>query len=230
MHQGPIVEEVLEEDKTIALPVAIVPAANKPKDEQVIEFGKEEALALVPQNFDCVVSHDVVMKTAAAATFVGTHAGGLFARAAAPDIAERVSEKVKEAVKKTGDEMTKTMLKETGLDKIPGASLLISAEVTDLAHKAGEEAYKQTVSTVTKKGAVAGGALAGGATILALEALNGLGYGYNRYIAPIFERRRQAVLALESQRMSQLTIKDSGLVEEKLDDEELDDFVALKNK
>lgn len=226
-HNGPIVEEILENGDTVALPVANAPAA---KENALIIAKKEDALALVPQNFDCVVSHDVVMKTAAAATFVGTHAGGLFARAAAPEIAERVCVKVKEAVKKTGDEMTQAMLKETGLDKIPGASLLIGAEVTDLAHKAGEEAYKQTVSTVTKKGAVAGGALAGGATIVILETVNALGYGYNTYIAPVFARQREQALARESQRLSQLSLKDSGLVVEELADEELSDFVTLKNK
>ncbi|MGE3320490.1 MAG: hypothetical protein AB7I18_14465 [Candidatus Berkiella sp.] len=227
MLNGPLVEEVLDNGDTVALPVVNAPVA---KDDALIVAKKEEALALVPANFDCVVSHNVVMKTAAAATFVGTHAGGLLARAAAPEIAERVSERVKEAVKKTGDEMTKAMLKETGLDKIPGAQLLMGAEVTDLAQKASVEAYNQTVTTVTKKGAVVGGTLAGGVTIIALETLNALGYGYNQYIAPMFEHRRQQALALESQRISQHAMKDSGLVVDETDEEELRDFVVLKLK
>ncbi|MFI4937776.1 MAG: hypothetical protein ACHQJ6_04620 [Candidatus Berkiellales bacterium] len=228
-RQGPVIVELTEEKDSLAL----VPAAGA-----LVQ--PENQLARVPQGYDCLVSHANVMKTAAAAAFVGTQAGGILARAAAPEIAQEVSTNVQAAVKRIGDEMTQAVLKETGLGKIPGAAFLVKAEVTDLAHQAGEQAYQQTMTAVTAKGAALGGAATGAATVLALEAVNALTYLAKTYITPritaYYNQRRQQQLALMSQQQLNKDIAegkfkstlDSDEVES--DDETLDGFINLKKK
>ncbi|MCS5712073.1 hypothetical protein [Candidatus Berkiella aquae] len=176
----------------------------------------EAALILPEQDkptFETVVSHKTVATAAGImSTTVGAPVGALMGRAVGYELGEKVAETVRESVKEKGDEIAQAILQGSGLDGVPGASYLVQANVTGLAHQAGEMAYNETVKVSTAKGATIGGLVAGGATVAFLEGLNLIGYAYRRWISPSVQQsgedRLRALAAQMDAEEEMLTIKD----------------------
>ena len=99
----------------------------------------------------------------------------------APEVAERMSRAVEGAVKQTGEKMIADGLANVGAANIPGLKVMLNARVTDVAHKAGEEAYEKVMQEFPTQAAVVGSATAGLLTVVALEVANGLHYLYQSY-------------------------------------------------
>lgn len=195
------IEELNEENNALVL-------ASPDKTLATVSTNDATLTVVEPsQNqFDCVVSHGTVIKVAGvAATTVGPAVGGFIGNAMGYELGEKVSAAVKETVKESGDKIAQQILEGTGMSGIPGAELLIQANITGMAHEAGEMAYQETVKVMTTKGAAAGGLLAGGGTVVALESLNLLGYLYNEYVSPsvtsYFESRKEARLRAIAEQM-----------------------------
>jgi len=193
---------------------------NKDKETQ-----DKEAQVDIPLVFE----HETVAKVASAATTVGATVGGFMGTALSPDLAQAGSDAVRNVIKEQGDQLGAQILKETGLDKIPGGTLLVKQQVTDIAHSAGEATYNNIKNEMGIRGAALGGATSGIATVAIMEGVNLLSYGYNAYVLPYFEARKEYNDNLESQRQAQLELnndmRDSTV--ESIDGEE---FVLIGDK
>lgn len=223
-QQTVIIEELNDEESgalVIAQPTSARLAVASTKNES------SDVVASPSVNqFDCVVSHTTVLKAATVAgTTVGPLVGGFIGNAAGYELGEKVGNAVKETVKESGDKIVHHILNETGMNGIPGAELLIRANVTGLAHEAGEMAYQETVKVMTTKGAAVGGIVAGGGTIAALELLNLGGYLYNQYLSPsitnYFGSRKEAKLKALAEKMDAEQRAKEAL-------ENMDDWVMLE--
>lgn len=144
------------------------------------------------QDFELIVSHQTA---ATAAGFIGATVGApvgtLIGRSLAYPIADQVSHAVEERARAVGQEISHQVLEATGLSNVPGAGLLIDANVTNFAHEVGQQAYDQTVRAGSVQGAAAGTVIAGLSTFAIAEAVNGLGWLYQRYVSPYFAGRRE---------------------------------------
>lgn len=222
VQQTVIVEELMDEESSalvVAQPSAMLEATST--DD---EHSKVVADPSVNQ-FDCVISHATVLKVAGVAgATVGPAVGGFVGNAMGYELGEKVCSAVKETVKESGDKIVQQILEETGMSGIPGAEMLIQANVTGFAHEAGEMAYQETVKVMTTKGAAVGGLVAGGGTIVALESLNLVGYLYNEYLSPTitsyFDSRREAKLKALAEKMDAEQKAAEAL-------ENMDDWVVL---
>ncbi|MCS5709322.1 hypothetical protein CC99x_010435 [Candidatus Berkiella cookevillensis] len=202
-QQTVIIEELNDEENGVLVPVqpsSVLEVAST--DNEILDVVASPSV----NQFDCVIEHATVMKVAGvAATTVGPVVGGFIGNAMGYELGEKVGNAVKETVKESGDQIVQQILEETGMNGIPGAELLIRANVTGLAHEAGEMAYQETVKVMTTKGAAVGGLVAGGGTIVALESLNLFGYLYNEYVSPtitnFWDSRREAKLKALAEKM-----------------------------
>ena len=150
-----------------------------------------------------VFQHDTIAKAGAAAATVGGTAGGFLGWMIAPDLAQDASNAVRDVLKEKGDELAEKILKETGLDKIPGGTLLVKNQITDIAHNAGESTYNNVKSDISTRSAALGGAAAGAGTVLAMEGINGLNYLYQHYLTPFLQARREEKALKEEYRQIQ---------------------------
>lgn len=206
-----MLEAPVKTQEEIVIDMPVVEELNDSEESTALVVATSQDTALVvaepSQNqFDCVVSHGTVIKVAGfAATTVGPVVGGIIGNAVGYELGEKVSAAVKETVKESGDKIAQQILEATGMSGIPGAELLVQANITGLAHEAGEMAYQETVKVSTTKGAAVGGVLAGGGTVVALESLNLFGYLYNEYVSPsitsYFDARREAQLRAIAEQM-----------------------------
>lgn len=209
--------EVLPTEGTLVVPSAasadttlMIPSAA-PAETALTIPGAEQ----VEPSFETFVSHKTVAAAAGLmSTTVGAPVGALMGRAIGYELGEKVAESVRESVKEKGDEIAQAILEGSGLNGVPGATYLVQANVTGLAHQAGEMAYNETVKVSTAKGATMGGLMAGGLTVLFLESLNGLGYAYRRWISPSTQQREEerlrAIAAQMDEEEGMLTIEDNS--------------------
>lgn len=164
------------------------------------------------QDFELIVSHQTA---ATAAGFIGATVGApvgtLIGRSLAYPIADRVSHAVEERARAVAEDLSQQVLDATGLSNVPGASYLINANVTNFAHEVGQQAYDQTVRAGSVQGAAAGTFIAGLSTFAIAEAVNGLGWLYQRYVSPYFADRREQRLTELARQMEAETARSSSI-------------------
>ena len=183
----------------------------------------------IEQNDTLIFNHDTVAKAMGGATTVGAVMGGVVGAVIAPDLAQKGSDAVRNAIKQEGDKIAEKILQNTGLDKIPGGQFLVKNQVTDIAHSAGEVTYNNIKSEVTTRGAAAGGAAAGIATLVVMEGINVGSALYSNYVTPYFAARREEEEKKEEYRQLQSNSlnQEMDTTSEALTDDEFGEFVLV---
>ncbi|MCS5710852.1 hypothetical protein [Candidatus Berkiella aquae] len=136
-----------------------------------------------------IIAQGTVMNAAIVAMPVGSTIGGYLGRVAGIPIAERVGERVEEVVRAEVSRAASEALAATGLSRVPGVEWLLDAEAMNIGHAAGERSRQAALNASTATGAAAGGFIAGAGTVALLEAINGIGLLYTRFLGASYQSR-----------------------------------------
>lgn len=210
---------------TTSTDTQLVVAAPKPTTTVTVQQEKENPAAVDTNVF----SHETVLKTAGGASGVGSAIGGAAGAIYAPKIAEQARDAVFNAVEKNTDQLSKDIAKATGLDKIPGGTLALANQGTDLAHAAGEATYQNVKQEMSVRGAALGGATAGALTIIVMEGVNLVSYGMHCYQQRQDRLKQEAETKRLEQRQSDLESGKLINLSDNQDDESCD-FVVLDSE
>jgi hypothetical protein len=129
--------------------------------------------------FQDVFSHNTVAKTAATSALIGGKVGYVVGTVYAPEIAKHARDEAEKFVQAEGAKFF-----DTYGENIPSATrdMVIQPQVTALAVATGREVYDGVVENLPRQSALAAAAAAAGTTVVAMEAVNVLGWLYNNTI------------------------------------------------